>query len=185
LDILTSIGLPPDIVAAADIDETPLKNENPRLYALRVAQGKNTALIAQFPNDYILTADTTVAVGRRILGKPDDGDDAARMFRLLSGRNHRVYTAVVVYAPDGRSASRIVESRVKIKPLSETDIAHAVASNEWQGRAAGYSFQGYFSRFIQKIIGSAPGIIGLPAYESANLLTGLGYKGKHNAPDQA
>lgn len=176
LEILKQIGFPPDHVIGADIDETPHKGELPRLFAQRMATEKNAALAGQFPNDYILTADTTVAVGRRILGNPSDEDEATRMNRLLSGRNHRVYTAVTVRAPDGRIASRIVESRVKIRHLSNADIAFSVSSGEWKGRAGGYSFIGHFSRFIQKIIGSSSGIIGLPSYETANLLTGLGYK---------
>lgn len=186
LDILSHIGFPPDHVIGADIDETPVKGEIPRVYVGRIAAAKCAALAGQFPNDYIITADTTVAVGRRILGKPENADEATRMHKLLSGRNHRVFTGVTVRAPDGRMASRIVESRVKIRNLSEHDLALAVSvPSEWQGRAAGYSFTGYFSRFIQKIIGSSPGIIGLPAYETTNLLTGLGYKGRSDATDQA
>lgn len=178
LDILNQIGMPPDEVVGADIDETPLKKELPHLYCMRIAQGKNEALAKQYSNDYLLTADTTVAVGRRILGNPADEAEATRMMHLLAGRNHRVYTAIVVRAPDGRTASRLVESRVKVKNIADADINAAIATGEWKGRAGGYSYIGYFSRFIQKTIGSSSGILGLPAYETANLLTGLGYKGK-------
>ncbi|HEY1096854.1 MAG TPA: nucleoside triphosphate pyrophosphatase [Alphaproteobacteria bacterium] len=178
LDILNQIGMPPDVVVGADIDETPLKGELPHLYCKRIAQGKNDALASQYPDDYLVTADTTVVVGRRILGNPADEAEALRMMRLLSGRNHRVYTAVVVRAPDGRVSLRLVESRVKVKNIADADLAAALAIGEWKGRAGGYSYIGYFSRFIQKMTGSSSAILGLPAYETVNLLTGLGYKGK-------
>ena len=183
LDILTSIGLPPALVKAADIDETPLKTELPRLYAQRVARAKNTALADQFPDDYLLTADTTVAVGRRILSTPANRDEAEKMIRLLSGRNHRVYTGVTLRAPNGRTASRLVEARVKIKRLSESEIKAALDTNEWQGRAGAYSYVGHFARFIQSITGSSSAVLGLPAYETAQLLHGLGYT--PHGPDQA
>lgn len=181
LDILNQIGLTPDLVVSPDVDETPLKNELPRLYCMRIAHSKNTALAAQYPHDYVVTADTTVVVGRRIVGKPDTEDDAIAMMKLLSGRNHRVYTAVVVRAPDGRVSARLSDSRIKVKRFTDADIKAMLATGEWRGRAGGYSFVGYFSRFIQSITGSASGILGLPAYETTNLLTGLGY---HPADEQ-
>jgi septum formation protein len=175
LDILNNIGFTPDLVISPDVDETPLKNELPRLYCTRIAQSKNAALAAQYPHDYLVTADTTVVVGRRIIGKPETEAEATAMMALLSGRNHRVYTCVVVRAPDGRISTRLSDSRIKVKRFTPDDIKTMVALGEWHGRAGGYSFVGYFSRFIQSVTGSASGILGLPAYETANLLTGLGY----------
>jgi septum formation protein len=185
LDILQSIGLPPDVVIGADIDETPLKDELPSPYVLRIAKGKSVALVDQFPNDYIISADTTCAVGRRILAKPEDIKDAERMLRLLSGRNHRIITAVVVRAPDGRTVSRINETRLKVKRLSEEDLKMLLAEGSWEGRAGAYHLLGAFARFVQKITGSSSGVLGLPAYETSNLLTGLGYKGSAHAANQA
>lgn len=176
LELLKQAGFPPDIVVAADIDETPYRNELPHLYALRVAQEKNTALASQFPDDFLITADCTGAVGRRILSKADTEDQAADMMRLMSGRNHRIYSAVVVRAPDGRIAHRIAETRVKVKHLSEADIAGVIANGDWQGRACAYDYKGYFSRFVQQIVGTSSCILGLPMYETTNLLVGLGYK---------
>ena len=183
LDILNAISFPPDVVIGADIDETPRKNEIPHLYVARIAAEKNAALTPQFPDDYIITADTTVAVGRRILGKPDNVAEAEQMLRLLSGRNHRIYTALVVRAPDGRTAARTNETRVKVKRLSDEDIKNALAADEWHGRAGGFSFTGFFSRFIHHITGSSSGLLGLPAYETTNLLVGLGYTGQKHAAD--
>ncbi|HEY1095877.1 MAG TPA: nucleoside triphosphate pyrophosphatase [Alphaproteobacteria bacterium] len=178
LDILNQIGMPPDVVVGADIDETPLKGELPHIYCKRIAVEKNAALATQYPNDYIVTADTTCGVGRRILMKADDRAHAERMIRLLSGRNHRIITAVCVRAPDGRLSTRVNETRLKIKHLSDAEITHFLDSKEWEGRAGAYHFTGIFARYIQKIIGSSSAILGLPAYETANMLTGLGYKGK-------
>jgi septum formation protein len=186
LDILNAIGFTPDLIVSPDVDETPLKNELPRLYCLRIAQSKNDALALQYPNDYLVTADTTVVVGRRIIGKPETEAEATAMMELLSGRNHRVYTAVVVRAPDGRVSTRLNDTRLKVKRFTEDDIKTMVAMGDWRGRAGGYSFVGYFSRFIQSITGSASGVLGLPAYETANLLTGLGYHpaAAHQAAEQ-
>lgn len=185
LELLHQAGLSPDLVAAADIDETPHKNELPRLYALRVARDKNAALAPLYPTDFIITADCTGAVGRRILGKPDSAADAERMLRLMSGRNHRIYSAVTVRNPDGRAASRVSETRVKVKHLSDGEIADLIAEGDWQGRACGYSFTGTFSRYIQQIVGTSSCILGLPIYETTNLLVGLGYKVKRHVSDPA
>ncbi len=185
LTILNEIGFAPHLTVPADIDETPRKTEIPRLYVQRIAQDKNAALATQFPDDYIITADTTVAVGRRILAKPDDAADAERMIRLLSGRNHRVFTAITVRAPNGRTASRINGTRVKVKHLSDADITMLLNDGSWEGRAGAYHFHGPFARFVHHIVGSASGILGLPAYETANLLIGLGYTGKTDAPHSA
>lgn len=175
LQLLAQIGITPDVVHAADIDETERKGEMPGPYALRVAREKNEALASQFPHDFILTADTTVSVGTRILGKAATRDEAEKMVRLLSGRAHRVYTAVVVRAPDGTIASRVNETRVKVKRMTNEEIAAHLDSNEWEGCAGSYKFQGGFARHIIAINGAASGIIGLPLFETSQLLNGLGY----------
>ncbi len=176
LDILKQIHFIPDVVDAADIDETPKPKELPKAYCLRVALEKNQALADRYPNDFIVTGDTTCAVGRRIFGKPDNRQHAEEIIRLLSGRSHDILTAVVVRAPDGRRASRVNHNRVKVKKMSDEEIAGFIASNQWDGFAGGYQFQGLFARYVRAISGSHTGIVGLPAFETAQLLLGLGYK---------
>ena len=188
LALLEQIGLRPDDVIPADIDETPLRDERPRQLALRLAVGKGRAAKARLgsttnataaesdaPNSFIMSADTVVAVGRRILPKAETEADARACLKLLSGRAHDVMTAVAVLAPDGREASRVVESRVTFKRLSLTEVEGYVASGEWQGKAGGYAIQGIAGGFVTYVSGSYSAIVGLPLYESASLLEGLGY----------
>jgi septum formation protein len=177
-DTLEQIAFAPDIIHAADIDETPLKNELPRAYCMRITMGKNTALHAQFPHDFIVTADTTCVVGRRIIGKPEDKQDATRILRLLSGRSHQILTAVVVRAPDGRMVSSLNATRVRVKRLSDDEIAWHLTHGQWDAYAGAYHFGGTFARHIRHISGSYSGIIGLPAFDVTQLLQGLGYQGK-------
>lgn len=177
LAILKQIGITPDVVAAPDINEDPHKGELPRPYSLRIALEKNAALAIQYQNDFIVTADTTCAVGRRIFGKPEDLADAERMIRVLSGRAHRIFTGTTVRAPDGRIAHRISDNRIIVKRLSDDEIKWFLDTNEWEGKAGGYMFQGAFARFIKQAHGSTTGIIGLPAYETIQMLTGLGWQG--------
>jgi septum formation protein len=188
LALLEQIGLRPDDVIPADIDETPLRDERPRQLALRLAMGKGRAAKARLgsttnaadaesdaTNSFIMSADTVVAVGRRILPKAETEADARACLKLLSGRAHDVMTAVAVLAPDGREASRVVESRVTFKRLSLTEVEGYVASGEWQGKAGGYAIQGIAGGFVTYVSGSYSAIVGLPLYESASLLEGLGY----------
>lgn len=177
LELLAQIGVAPDLVAPADIDETPLKAEPPARLAQRLACAKAEVLAARHPDDVILAADTVVAVGRRLLEKPVDEAEAARFLKLLSGRNHRVFTGVAV-ACGGRTAWRVVETRVSFKPLSPDEIASYVASGEWRGKAGGYGIQGRAAAFISRIVGSHPAVMGLPLYETANLLRGAGWRGE-------
>ena len=178
--LLAQVGVVPDAVASADIDETPRAGELPRAYAARMAREKGEALAAAPPAAardgalLILTADTVVSAGRRILGKPADADEAARFLRLLSGRRHRVITAVALRRPDGTSA-RIVETRVKVKRLSADEMAAYLRSGEWQGKAGGYAIQGIGAAFVPEIIGSYTNVVGLPLTETVNLLVGAGY----------
>ena len=172
-DLLTGIGAPPDQIAPTDIDETERPGELPRDLAHRLAVDKLAA--ADHPGCYVLASDTVVAVGRRILPKTEDRDTADACLRLLSGRNHRVFTGVAVRAPDGREASRVVETRVAFKRLSEDEITAYLDSGEWDGKAGGYGIQGRAGSYISKLIGSYTGVMGLPVYEARQLLVGLGY----------
>lgn len=175
LELLAQIGVAPDLVAPADIDETPLKAEPPARLAQRLACSKAAVLAETYPDDVILAADTVVAVGRRLLEKPADEVEATRFLRLLSGRNHRVFTGVAVVSA-GRTTWRVVETRVSVKPLSQDEIAAYVASGEWRGKAGGYGIQGRAAAFISRIVGSHPAVMGLPLYETANLLRGAGWR---------
>lgn len=174
LSLLAQIGITPDAVRPADIDETPGKDELPRLHALRLAAEKAAAIDA--PGDYILAADTVVGVGRRILPKTETETEAVDCLRLMSGRSHRVFTGISLIGPDGKQVSRVVETRVKMKRLTDAEIADYIATDEWRGKAGGYAIQGYAESYIISIIGSFSNVVGLPLYETKNLLTGLGYR---------
>ena len=177
LELLTQIGLAPDLIDPAEIDEAPLAGETARLLALRLARAKAAAVAARHPGAFVLAADTVVAVGRRLLGKPADEADAARMLALLSGRAHRVLTAVAVAGPGGRSAARLSETRLHFKRLTSQETAAYLASGEWAGKAGGYGVQGRAGAFVIDLNGSYTGVVGLPLYETRALLTGLGYLG--------
>jgi septum formation protein len=176
LDLLAQVGVAPDRVDPADIDETPLRDETPRRHALRLAREKARAVASRSPGDFVLAADTVVAVGRRILPKAETEDQAIKCLALLSGRNHMVLTAVAVIGPDGREASRLVETRVQVKQLSDVERADYLAGGEWRGKAGGYAVQGVAGGFIIGLHGSYTGVVGLPLYETLNLLHGLGWK---------
>ncbi|SFJ97618.1 nucleoside triphosphate pyrophosphatase [Caulobacter sp. UNC279MFTsu5.1] len=176
LDLLAQVGVAPDRVDPADIDETPLRDETPRRHALRLAVEKVRAVAARSPGAIVLAADTVVAVGRRILPKAETPEQAAHCLKLLSGRNHKVLTGVAAIAPDGREASRLVETRVQFKHLSDQEQADYLAGGEWNGKAGGYGVQGVAGGFIIDLHGSYTSVVGLPLYETLNLLTGLGYR---------
>lgn len=178
LDLLAQVGVTPDRIDPADIDETPLRDETPRRHALRLASAKAAAVAQRAPGDFVLAADTVVAVGRRILPKAETEDQAAKCLALLSGRNHKVLTAVAVVAPDGRAASRLVETRVQVKQLSDAERAAYLAGGEWRGKAGGYAVQGVAGGFVIDLHGSYTSVVGLPLYETLNLLRGLGWTGK-------
>lgn len=180
LALLESVGLTPDRVLAAEIDETPLPKETPRALAVRLARQKaeTARALGDFEEcgaPYIVAADTVVAVGRRILPKAETVDEAAACLKLISGRGHRVYSGVCVAAPDGRLGTRLVETRVKLKRLSDIEMRAYLASGEWRGKAGGYAIQGLAGAFVTGIVGSYTGVVGLPVYETVQLLTGLGY----------
>jgi septum formation protein len=175
IELLALIGITPDRTLPADIDETPLKDETPSRLAARLARTKAQAVSARAPDAVVLAADTVVAVGRRLLEKPADAAEAERFLRLLSGRNHRVFTAVAVAAGE-RVTHRVVDTRVAIKRLSDKEIAAYVAGGDWKGKAGGYGIQGPAAAFVLKIIGSHPAVMGLPLPETVNLLAGAGWR---------
>ncbi|MFZ4686154.1 MAG: Maf family nucleotide pyrophosphatase [Hyphomonadaceae bacterium] len=175
LDLLRQIGLVPGRVAPAYIDESPLRDERPRQLALRLAVQKGEAAREQLAGMFVISADTVVAVGRRILPKAETEEEARACLRLLSGRKHDVLTGVAVLAPDGRQVSRLVEARVELKRLSHMDVEGYVGCGEWRGKAGGYAIQGQAGGFVTGIAGSYSAIVGLPLYETAALLEGVGY----------
>ena len=181
LSLINQVGIEPDALRPADIDETPRRGELPRAYATRLARNKAETALGMVRIDeelkgaYILAADTVVAVGRRILPKAELLDEAAQCLRLLSGRNHRVQTAICLVTPKETFRQRYVETRVRFKRLSEQDIEVYLASGEWRGKAGGYAAQGIAGGFVVKLVGSYSNIIGLPLYETLTLLGGEGY----------
>ena len=172
-ELLAQIGVVPDAIRAPDIDETPLKAELPRPYCARMAREKVAAVEAG-ADDIVLCADTTVAVGRRIFGKPENVAEAEAFLRLMSGRRHKVITAVAVKRGD-KMWQRDVQSTVKMKSVSDAELRAYLATNDWQGKAGGYGIQGPAGALIPWISGSFTGIVGLPLAETANLLRAAGY----------
>jgi septum formation protein len=179
LALLAQIGIVPDAVAPADIDETPLKAERPEAHALRLAVEKARAVAARRPEALVLAADTVVACGRRILPKADDAATARACLALLSGRRHRVITGVALARPDGTVARRSVTSVVAFKALSEAEIAHYLATGDWQGKAGGYAIQGHAAALIRFLSGSYANVVGLPLFETASLLEAAGRAVRH------
>jgi septum formation protein len=172
-ELLAQLGIVADAILPPDINEDPRPRELPRPYCARLAAEKARAVPAG-PEDLVLCADTTVAIGRRILGKPADATEAEAFLRLMSGRRHSVITAIALRKGD-RIWAREVVSAVKVKSLSEAEIADYLASGEWQGKAGGYGIQGRAAAFIPWISGSFTAIVGLPLAETAGLLAAAGY----------
>ena len=168
LNLLAQIGITPDEIRPADIDETPRRDEDARTYVRRMAAEKAEAVPAE-ADDIVLAADTVVTAGRRILGKPEDVAQARAFLTLLSGRRHRVMTAITLRR-QGREWSRLVETQVRLRPLSAQEIEDYLASNEWQGKAGGYAIQGGAGAFVNWIEGSFSAVVGLPLAETATLL---------------
>ena len=181
LQLLDQIGVTPDQMIPADLDETPRKGEAPRSLATRLAREKAevAARAARLKGDsagaLVLAADTVVAVGRRILPKPELVDEAAACLRLLSGRAHKVFTGICLITPKNARRERLVETRVRFKRLSRADFDAYLASGEWRGKAGGYAIQGKAGAFVLKVIGSPSNVVGLPLQETLNLLSGEGY----------
>jgi septum formation protein len=181
LALMAQIGLEPDALMPAEVDETPDRGELPRTLAVRLAREKAERVIERVRDNndlrdaYIIGADTVVAVGRRILPKPDLLEEAAGCLRLLSGRTHRVYSGVCLVSPHNALKTRLVESRVRFKRLSSQEIEAYLASGEWRGKAGGYAIQGLAGSFVVKLIGSYPNVVGMPLFETATLLAGEGF----------
>lgn len=175
LDLLAQIGLAPDIVDPAELDETPLPQELPAQHARRLAEAKARLVAARHPGAFVLGADTVVGCGRRILGKADTEDEARRALELLSGRRHRVHGGIALVTPGGRIATREVQTIVTFKRLEPAEIDGYVASGEWRGKAGSYAIQGLAARFVRQLGGSYSNVVGLPLFETVSLLAGQGY----------
>lgn len=181
LALLEQVGIEPDALRPASIDETPKRGEPPRTYAARLARQK--AAIAkerldrepELAGSFVLAADTAVAVNRKIIGKPGYLNDAAAALQTLSGRSHRVYTSICLVTDKGSVKVRTVETRVRFKRLSAEEMDSYLASGEWRGKAGGYAIQGIAGAFVQKIVGSYTNVVGLPLNEVVQLLAGEGF----------
>ncbi|MCB1439177.1 MAG: Maf-like protein [Nitratireductor sp.] len=181
LQLLQQAGIRPDNLCPVNIDETPHKSEAPRNLAKRLAREKAEAAIEhisrqpELHGSMILSADTVVAVGRRILPKAVMLDEASYSLKMLSGRSHRVYTGVTLVTPKGAMRHRLVETRVRFKRLSREEMEAYLASGEWRGKAGGYAIQGLAGCFVVKLTGSYSNVVGLPLQETVSLLVGEGY----------
>jgi septum formation protein len=181
LSLLNQAGIEPDSLQPTEVDEIPVKGELPRALANRLAKTKAQAALASVKIDeelrgsYILAADTVVAVGRRVMPKAEMLDEAAACLRLLSGRNHRVYTGICLVTPRETFRQRLIETRVRFKRLSTEDVEAYLASGEWRGKAGGYAIQGLAGTFVVKMVGSYTNVVGLPLYETMSLLGGEGF----------
>ncbi len=181
LALMQQMGLEPDALIPADVDETPRRAELPRTLAARLASEKAQAAhrIAETRGNiegaYLIAADTVVSVGRRILPKCEIAEEAEDCLRLLSGRAHRVYTGVSLITPKGAERRKLVETRVRFKRLTSRDMAAYISSGEWRGKAGGYAIQGLAGSFVVKLVGSYSSVVGLPLYETAALLMGEGF----------
>ncbi len=183
LDLLARIGLAPDRVDPADIDETPRPRETPRAYAERIAAAKAATVAARHPDAFVLAADTVVARGRRILPKAATVEEARTCLDLLSGRRHRVLGAVRLVAPGGRGSRRLVETAVAFKRLSREETEVYLASGEWRGKAGGYAIQGLAGAYARALNGSYSNVVGLPLAEVYAMLSGHGFVHRAGADD--
>jgi septum formation protein len=181
LRLLAQVGVEPDALRPTSIDESARRGEMPRAYAARLARTKAETARDQIANDrdiasaYVLAADTVVAVGRRILMKPSNIEEAANCLQLLSGRAHRVLTSICLITPDDRVRHKIVDTRVRFKHLTREEIEAYIASREWRGKAGGYAIQGFGGSFVRKIVGSYTSVVGLPLTEVVTMLVSEGF----------
>jgi septum formation protein len=175
IDLLARIGVVPDAVVPADVDESVPKGELPRAHALRLALEKAEAVAAKNPDAFVLAADTVVAVGRRILPKVEDEATLRSCMKLLSGRRHRVLTGVALAVPDGKVRERLGETMIAMKRLSDEEIDYYAGHGEWRGKAGGYALQGYGEVYVRHIAGSYSNVVGLPLAETRVLLKSAGY----------
>ena len=175
IELLKQIGIVPDKIVPAAINETPTKQELPRLLAERLARAKAEAVHGMETGNLVLAADTVVACGRRILGKPGDAGEAEKYLKLLSGRRHRVFGGVCVIDGEAICRTRVVTTTVQFKSLTEQEVSAYLAGKEWQDKAGGYAIQGVAGGFVKRLSGSYPNVVGLPLYETANLLRAAGF----------
>ena len=185
LDLLAQVGIVPDAIDPADIDESSRPRERPDRHAERLAREKASAVASRHPGAWVVAADTVVACGHRILPKPADAAEARRCLELLSGRRHRVHGGVCVVAPDGTARARGVCTIVTFKRLQQGEIDTYLAGGEWEGKAGGYAIQGDAARFVRTLSGSYSNVVGLPLYETCALLEGLGYRREEDRPTRA
>lgn len=178
LELLAQIGIVPDQIVPADIDETPKADESPRRLALRLAEEKARAVAKDNGGAFVLAADTVVACGQRALGKAEDQTEARKFLTLLSGRRHRVYGGMCLIGPDGTERSRVIETQVKFRTLGCEDLDRYLVYDEWQGKAGAYAIQGQAATFVKAISGSYSNVVGLSLCEVDGLLRGLGYQSK-------
>ncbi|MGB6118502.1 MAG: Maf-like protein [Mesorhizobium sp.] len=182
IELLQQAGIEPDRIFPADIDETPQRAEHPRSLAKRLSRGKAEKAFSvisgesDWKGSYILAADTVVSVGRRILPKAEQMDEAINCLRLLSGRSHRVYSGVCLITPGGKVRQKVIETRVRFKRIAREEMESYIASGQWRGKAGGYAIQGLAGAFVVKLVGSYTNVVGLPLYETVSLLTGDGFK---------
>jgi septum formation protein len=182
VELLAQAGIEPDRLLPANIDETPLKSEHPRSLARRLSREKAEKAWAHLrdedkPEDaFLLAADTVVAVGRQVMPKAELLDEASQCLRMLSGRNHKVYTGLCLITPKGKMRQKLSETRVRFKRITSEEMESYLASGEWRGKAGGYAIQGLAGTFVVRLVGSYTNVVGLPLYETVSLLTGEGYK---------
>lgn len=176
LDLLRQINIVPGKVVAADIDETPLSKEKPKNLAERLSQGKAAAVHSQYPNYFVLAADTVVACGQNILDKAENSEQAQKFLQKLSGRRHRVYGGITMISPDGPRFTRNCVTLVQFKPLSQAEIDNYITSGEWEGKAGGYAIQGLAGSFVKYIAGSYSNVVGLSLYDTVKILESSGLK---------
>lgn len=174
-ELLRQIGIVPDRILPTETDESPVKGETPRRLAARLAEAKAEAAAAAVPDAVVLAADTVVGVGRRVLPKAETEAEARRCLDLLSGRRHRVFTGVVLALPGGRRLRRLVDTQVAFQRLTQQQMDAYLASGEWQGKAGGYAIQGRAASFVRFLSGSQSSVVGLPLFETAQLLRGIGW----------
>ena len=174
-DLLDQIGVVPDRIVPANIDESPITGELPRQLVSRLSASKAILVSKKYPRSIILAADTVVACGRRVLSKPENLDQARSFLSLLSGRRHRVISGLAIISPNGNLYKRLVETHVNFKRLTSTELNQYLESGEWEDKAGAYAIQGIAAEFIKSINGSYSNVVGLPLFETAQLLKGLGY----------
>lgn len=178
LELLSSVGIIPSLQFSPDVDESILGGEKPKILCRRLGLLKceSARSTGKFAGNYILSCDTVVSVGGRILPKAETEEEALYCLKLLSGRSHRVYSCVVICGPDGRLFDRVVETRIRFCVLSPSDISAYISSGEWLGKAGGYGIQGFAGSFVIRLVGSYTNVVGLPLYETLVLLRRAGYK---------